>query len=93
MSTQYPIWQGERKEAFPHWVGPIVSFEVDERSSRFVVRAFDSMEQVSVTTDTLTAEELVVMAMKMIQPVFYNVPDSKKFFDEVLMREIGKLFV
>lgn len=41
----------------------------------------------------LTAEQVVDIAMKMMQPTLYNVEDPKKFFKEVILKKVNSLFV
>lgn len=42
---------------------------------------------------SLTAEEVVDMAMKLIQPTLYNVEDPEKFFKEVILKKVKALHV
>ncbi len=88
MSTQYPVYkEGDSL------------LEVDERSSRFdlngAVKVTGGDYQLTWTSGvaSMTAEELVEVAVKMIQPTLYNVEDPRKFFDEVIMKKVQGLFV
>lgn len=71
MSTQYFLIKNESDEELLH---------LDERSSKF---------QICVTkefTDSprFTAEEVVEVAMRLLQPTLYNVEDPKAFRDWII---------
>jgi hypothetical protein len=42
---------------------------------------------------SLTAEEVVDIAVKLLQPTLYNVEDPQKFFKEVILKKVNELHV
>lgn len=91
MSTQYTIYEKELNETN-------IKLEIDERSSRFDLVMTERRPKHRYQIDTgsvgrMSAEELVDMAVKMIQPTLYNVEDPGAFFDNVIMKKIKELYV
>lgn len=83
MSSEYKMHRGKN-----------VTFEIVESSSRFALVLEDNSNAICVSTGCiLSQEDLVKLAVKMMQLALYNVEDPKEFMDKVILEYIKKLFV
>jgi hypothetical protein len=72
-------------------------FSISEQSTVFDL----SMQQINrsgeevayLEVEKLTAEQIVDVAMKMLQPTLYHVADPKDFMENVIKRKLAELFV
>ncbi len=92
MSTDYKLFEDRKHE-----------FYICESSSQFEIGIVerdairhpdsDGVCMISIPdTEALTAEQVVEIAVKMIQPTLYNVENPDKFFSDVILPKIHKLF-
>lgn len=85
MSTQFPIYKGKQLE-----------LEIDERSTKFELGAYITMpdgEVIMSDEPLLEPEEIIDIAMKMIQPTLYHVDNPRDFMENVIKVKLAKLFV
>lgn len=80
MSTEYRIHKDVR-----------AGLEISERSSRLQIGL--TTKEATTWTEPMTPEQLVDVAVRMIQPALYNVSDPAKFYKEVILAKIQKLWV
>jgi len=55
--------------------------------------ADDGICIISVPERSMTADQVVDLAVKMLQPVLYNVKDPPKYFEEIIQKMRRTLFV
>lgn len=93
MSTTFEVLKRETPAA-------TVTFEITEQSSRFEISAqrirtdapADAWPE-DISIPGLSAEEVVDIAMKLLQPALYNVADPRAFMETVIKKRLGELFV
>jgi hypothetical protein len=78
MSTEYRLFKNSKAEVW-----------LDESSSQFTlvcdIRGIDECFSLS---DRMDAEEVVDLAIKLLQAILYNVEDPRKFFTDVILKKI-----
>jgi hypothetical protein len=95
VSTDYKLYEDDRYELYL-WEGSSrFSLMAIERSSQSEIDSDDDRSCIDIPSKSkgrLEAEEVVEIAVKMIQPTLYNVEDPEKFFREVVLKKINELF-
>lgn len=88
MSTEYTLFE----ETTVEYSGGRLA--LTERSSKFDLDYFPERgDDYSPIARSLTAEQVVDVAMKLLQPTLYNVEDPEKFMKDVIEVKLKELFV
>lgn len=93
MSTDYELFKDEKHE-----------LSLMEGSSRFSILVKEEDEVRHAPEGVclidfperkggLSAEEVIDIAVKMMQPTLYNVEDPQKFFKDVILKKVNELHV
>lgn len=93
MSTEYELFKNDKHK-----------IELVEGSSEFelVITETDPVRHpesddgiciISIPEKAMTADQVVDLAVKMLQPVLYNVQDPPKYFEEIVQKMRRTLFV
>jgi len=97
MSTSFELYEQQRDKHSRK-----TTLSIGERSTLFDITMVsqeaegidpEGYETVECELERLTAEEVVDIAMKMIQPTLYNVADPKAFMRDVIRKKLDALFV
>lgn len=92
MSTTFTCYEHDDEEGIRR------TLEITEQSTRFTIHmgvyaTADDEEIAFLETKRLTAEEVVDIAMKLLQPTLYNVSDPPAFMRDVIQKKLSQLFV
>jgi hypothetical protein len=83
MSTEYEVFKNDH-----------FTLSLEESSSKFSLVTRRSNDSTCWHEENfMTPERIVDLAMKLLQPTLYNVPDPKTFMENVIKKKLAGLFV
>ena len=83
MSTDYDCWD---RDGIRIWIWEGSSQFRIGMDNKNCVDAYYNSETIETRGERLTPEQVVEIALKLLQPTLYNVEDPKKFHEEIIKK-------